>query len=84
MERTSVLNKARRGELKVALPVGADHAQTDADDSGHDELVSTLSNLAEVANENAKTAEESAFNCSELDDSFKHLNDRLKQILGQS
>ncbi|NQZ55949.1 MAG: DUF3365 domain-containing protein [Lentisphaeraceae bacterium] len=49
-----------------------------------DDKQKELTNLGELAEKNAMSAEESASYCTDLDESFKQLNSRLNKIVGKS
>jgi methyl-accepting chemotaxis protein len=46
--------------------------------------VAALEKVSKLADQNAKSAEEAAYYCTELDDSFSQLKRRLNRILGRS
>ncbi len=52
--------------------------------AGNAQFADSLQGLSRAANENAKSAEESAVHCNQLDESFGHLKGRLLKILGSS
>ncbi len=55
-----------------------------ANESQIAEINTTIRDLGTVADKNAKSAEEAAFYCTELDSSFSQLRGRLQKILGES